>query len=129
MEQSAIEENDHLVWCEKRCHELDSHTSVLSPAWYAGSFVIGATAGLAGDKWSLGFVAETEKQVVKHIDSHLDKLPKNDFKSKAILEKMREDELHHATTAQHAGGVELPEIIKFAMKMTSKVMTKTAYRF
>lgn len=127
MEQSAIEENDHLIWCEKRCQELHSHTSYLGPFWYLGSFSIGAVAGLAGDKWSLGFVAETEKQVVKHIDSHLQKLPKQDGKSQAILAQMREDELHHATIAKHAGGAELPEAIKQAMTLTSKIMTKTAY--
>ena len=127
MERAAMEENDHLDWCENRLKELDDRKSLLNPLWYAGSFVIGATAGIAGDKWSLGFVAETEKQVTAHLDDHLSKLPTQDEKSRAILNQMREDELHHATTALEAGGAELPFPIKTAMKLTSKVMTKTVY--
>ena len=128
MEQAAIEENDHLIWCEKRLTELDSHTSYFSPFWYAGSFTIGALAGAAGDKWSLGFVVETEHQVVKHLDSHLETLPQQESKSRAILEQMKEDELHHATMALESGAAELPKPVKLLMKLTSKVMTKTAYR-
>ena len=128
MEQAAIEENDHLIWCEQRLKELDSHKSVLNPLWYAGSFTIGALAGAAGDKWSLGFVVETEHQVVKHLDSHLESLPQKEDKSRAILEQMKEDELHHATMALESGAAELPKPIKLMMKLTSKVMTKTAYR-
>ena len=128
MEQAAIEENDHLIWCEKRIKELDSHTSLLNPLWYAGSFTIGALAGSAGDKWSLGFVVETEHQVVKHLDSHLESLPEKEDKSRAILEQMKDDELHHATMALESGAAELPKPIKLLMKLTSKVMTKTAYR-
>jgi 3-demethoxyubiquinol 3-hydroxylase len=127
MQRAAQEENDHLDWCEKRLHELNSHTSVFKPLWYFGSFSIGAIAGAAGDKWSLGFVAETERQVVKHIDNHLQKLPVNDLKSRAILTQMRIDEKHHATTAIKAGGVPLPKTIKFIMRQTAKVMTATAY--
>jgi ubiquinone biosynthesis monooxygenase Coq7 len=127
MERAAQEENDHLDWCEGRVKELGSHTSYLNPLWYAGSFAIGATAGLIGDKWSLGFVAETERQVVRHLDSHLEQLPENDQRSRAILEQMREDELHHATTAVEAGGAELPEPVKKVMGLMSKVMTKTTY--
>jgi len=127
MERAALEENDHLAWCEQRLGDLGSHTSVLNPLWYAGSFALGALAGLAGDKWSLGFVAETERQVVKHLEEHLERLPPQDHKSRAVLEQMKEDEGHHATTALKAGGAELPEPVKQTMRLTSKVMTKTAY--
>jgi len=125
--QAAEEENDHLAWCRKRLNQLGEKTSVLDPAWYIGSLAIGATAGLAGDKWSLGFLAETEKQVVQHIDSHLEKLPDNDHKTRAILEQMHEDENQHATTAIEQGGVELPKPIKQGMRFASKVMTKTSF--
>ena len=127
MDRAAQEENDHLQWCEGRVNELGSHTSYLNPLWYAGSFAIGAIAGVAGDKWSLGFVAETERQVVRHLDSHLGKLPARDEKSRAILEQMREDELRHATIALEAGGAELPGPVKTLMGFTSKVMTSTVY--
>jgi ubiquinone biosynthesis monooxygenase Coq7 len=127
MERAAMEENDHLAWCEQRLTELDSHASVFNPLWYAGSFAIGAAAGLAGDKWSLGFVVETEKQVVRHLEEHLDRLPPQDHKSRAILEQMREDEAHHATTALQAGSAELPKPVKRLMRLTSKLMTTTAY--
>jgi len=127
MEEAAKEENDHLAWCSHRLTELDSHVSFLNPFWYAGSFAIGAVAGAVGDKWSLGFVAETEHQVVRHLESHLEKLPENDESSRAILEQMKEDEQHHATTALDAGGAELPEPIKKTMTLMSKVMTKTVY--
>lgn len=129
MERAAMEENDHLAWCKQRLRELDSHTSVLNPLWYAGSCAIGALAGLAGDKWSLGFVVETEKQVVKHLAEHLERLPTQDHKSRAILEQMKEDEAHHATTALNAGGAELPDPVKQLMRLTSKLMTATAYYF
>ncbi len=128
MEHAAEEENDHLEWCENRLHELDDHTSLLKPFWYAHSFAIGALAGAIGDKWSLGFVAETERQVVHHLDQHLAQLPAQDARSRAILEQMREDESHHATAAVDAGGAELPTPIKKLMALTSKVMTKTSYR-
>ena len=127
MERAALEENDHLAWCEQRLNELGNHTSLLSPLWYAGSFAIGALAGAAGDKWSLGFVVETEKQVVKHLEDHLERLPEHDGKSRAILEQMKQDEAHHATTALQAGGTELPEPVKQLMRLTSKIMTTTAY--
>lgn len=127
MERAALEENDHLAWCENRLKELDSRTSLLNPLWYVGSFTIGALAGLAGDKWSLGFVAETEHQVIRHLDEHLTRLPAQDAKSHAILEQMKIDEAHHATVALGAGGAALPEPVKQAMAITSKVMTKTAY--
>ncbi len=127
MEQAANEENDHLAWTEERLREMGTHTSYLNPLWYAGSFAIGALAGLAGDKWSLGFVAETEKQVVRHLDGHLAQLPKQDEKSRAILEQMREDEGRHATVALEAGAAFLPQPVKRLMRLTSKVMTQTAY--
>ena len=128
MERAALEENDHLDWCEGRIKELGSHTSVLNPAWYAGSFAIGALAGAAGDKWSLGFVAETEHQVVKHLEDHLQHLPHQDVKSRAILEQMKEDETHHATVALEAGGAALPWPVKKLMGLVSRVMTLAAYR-
>lgn len=127
MYRSAMEENDHLEWCRERVQELHGHVSLFNPMWYAGSFAIGALAGAAGDKWSLGFVAETEKQVVKHIDEHLTRLPVQDDKTRAILEQMKEDEAHHATVALDIGGVDLPKPISWMMSKVSKVMTKTAF--
>jgi len=127
MKRSALEENDHLDWCHTRLQELDSHTSLANPAWYFGSLIIGAAAGAAGDKWSLGFVVETEKQVQQHLQNHLDRLPKADQKSQRILQQMEQDEAHHADIAHNAGGAPLPKPIKLLMKASSKVMTKTAY--
>lgn len=127
MEQAATEENDHLDWCEGRIKELGSHTSILNPLFYAGSFVIGALAGKAGDRWSLGFVAETEHQVVKHLDDHLNRLPAHDHTSRAILGQMKEDEARHATQALKAGGAKLPLPVRLAMKATSKLMTRSTY--
>jgi 3-demethoxyubiquinol 3-hydroxylase len=127
MEQAAIEENDHLNWCANRLDSLDSHPSYLNPVWYASSFAIGALAGLAGDRWSLGFVAETEHQVARHLDHHIAALPKSEQQCKAVLEQMKIDELEHATAAVEAGGATLPPPIKIAMKLTAKIMTKTAY--
>jgi len=127
MERAALEENDHLEWCERRAKELGTHVSLLNPFWYAGSLAIGAAAGLAGDKWSLGFVVETERQVVKHLEEHLERLPHHDQRSRAILAQMKEDEAHHATLALHAGGAELPAPIKGLMGLVSKVMTRSAY--
>jgi len=128
MQEASDEEEDHLAWCRGRLNELGSHTSVLNPLFYGASFSIGALAGIAGDKWSLGFVAETEHQVCKHLESHLQKLPEQDEKSKAILEQMKIDEAHHAATATEAGGANLPLPIKAGMTLMSKVMTKTTYR-
>ncbi len=127
MERAAQEENDHLDWCEKRVHELGSHTSVLNPAFYAGSFAIGAIAGVIGDKWSLGFVAETEKQVIKHLDEHLEQIDPHDEKSRVILEQMKVDEAHHGNMALDAGGAPLPRPVQKAMQLTSKIMTKSVY--
>ena len=127
MHRSAAEENDHLDWCERRIRELGGRTSLLNPLWYAGSFLIGATAGLAGDKWSLGFVAETEHQVGEHLNGHLREIPEEDHKSRAILEQMKADEAHHATVALQSGGAPLPPLVRIAMKLTSKVMTRSVY--
>jgi len=128
MERAALEENDHLAWCEKRVTELGEEVSILSPFWYLGSFGIGAIAGIAGDKWSLGFVAETEHQVIRHLDSHLQQLPSQDTKSHAIVEQMKEDEARHATVALEHGGAPLPMPVKKLMGLASKVMTTLAYR-
>jgi ubiquinone biosynthesis monooxygenase Coq7 len=127
MERAALEENDHLAWCESRINQLGGHKSYLNPLWYAGSVSIGALAGLAGDKWSLGFVAETEHQVMRHLDSHLAQIDDKDAKSRAIPEQMKDDEGHHATVALQAGGAELPFPVKKLMQLTSKIMTRAAY--
>jgi ubiquinone biosynthesis monooxygenase Coq7 len=127
MEQAAEEENDHLAWCEARLAELGSRPSVLGPLWYAGAFAIGAGAGLVGDRWSLGFVAETERQVVRHLEEHLGMLPADDARSRAILEQMKEDELAHGSAALEAGGAELPRPVKALMGLVSKLMTRGAY--
>lgn len=128
MEQAAREEGDHLRWCRQRLEELGDQASRLDPVWYIGSFLIGAAAGLAGDRWSLGFVVETERQVVRHLEGHLSSLPPGDVRSRAILEQMRVDEGVHATTALEAGAAELPEPVKRLMTLTARVMTETAYR-
>jgi ubiquinone biosynthesis monooxygenase Coq7 len=128
MEQAAAEEVDHLAWCEERLQQLNSKPSALNPLWYSLSFGMGAAAGLAGDKWSLGFVAETEDQVCEHLEDHLEKLPEEDAKSKAILKQMIIDEKHHGDTARGAGGVDLPAPIKQAMVVMSEVMKKTTYK-
>jgi ubiquinone biosynthesis monooxygenase Coq7 len=127
LEQAAEEEVDHLAWCEQRLTELNSRPSVLNFLWYALSFGLGAAAGLAGDRWSLGFVAETEHQVCEHLEDHLSKLPKQDNKSRAILEQMIADEKHHEETARQAGGLEPPIAIRQAMNAMSQLMKKTTY--
>ena len=127
MQRSAREESDHLDWCHNRLLELRNRRSLLNPFWYAGSFAIGAAAGLAGDKWSLGFIAETERQVCAHIDSHLQQIPMADRKSRAILEQMRKDEQQHADVAVKGGGASLPGPVKMAMRLTAKLMTKSTY--
>jgi len=129
MEKAADEEVDHLAWCEQRIRQLGSHTSVLNPLFYGLSFGIGASAGLISDRISLGFVAATEDQVCKHLDEHLQQLPTQDEKSRAILEQMREDEAKHSTSALDAGGLRFPAPVKFGMSLVAKVMTKTTYRF
>lgn len=128
MEQAAREEEDHLAWCEDRLRELDSVPSKLNPLFYAMSFTVGAVAGLAGDRWSLGFVSETERQVVRHLESHLSQLPADDHRTQAILKQMRDDELKHAVTAEQSGGAPLPTPIRHAMTLMSKVMTWSTYR-
>ena len=128
LHHSGQEEMDHLAWCETRLRELDSHTSYLNPFWYAGSFAIGMIAGLAGDKWSLGFVAETERQVENHLESHLEKLPQNDHRSRAIVDQMRLDEIEHGQAAVQAGGISLPRPVQLMMKVMSKIMTTSAYK-
>jgi ubiquinone biosynthesis monooxygenase Coq7 len=128
MQHAADEEFDHLAWCEQRIAELGEKRSILTPLWYAGAFAIGAASGLLGDKWSLGFIAETEKQVCDHLDSHLDKLPETDARSRAIVKQMRDEEAVHGDNARQAGAVELPKSIRQLMKLTARVMTSTAYR-
>jgi len=128
MQQAADEELDHLSWCESRLQELDSHPSVLNPLWYAGSFAIGAAAGLAGDRWSLGFMRETENQVEAHLQQHLDRLPEEDDRSRAILDQMKTDEAQHASMAEAAGGRELPAPIRSAMALSASIMKALAYR-
>jgi len=125
--KAASEETDHLAWCETRLKELDSRPSLLNPLWYAGSFAIGAMAALLGDRASLGFVVETERQVEGHLDEHLVRLPPEDLRSKAILETMRNDEIAHGLTAKNAGGAELPTPVRMLMRSTARVMTSTAY--
>lgn len=128
MEVAANEEVDHLAWCETRLKELGSHTSVLNPVWYALSFGIGASAGLISDRLSLGFVAATEELVCKHLSTHLQSLPENDSKSRAVVSKMLEDESKHAQTALASGGLPFPAPIKGLMSLVSDVMTKTSYK-
>jgi len=127
MKHAANEEFDHLAWCEQRIHELGYRPSRLSPLWYAGAYAIGAASGALGDKWSLGFIAETEKQVCSHLDSHLDRLPEEDVKSRAIVQQMRAEEQEHGENAIDAGAAELPRPVIRLMQATAKLMTNTAY--
>lgn len=128
MVEAAQEEIDHLAWCAERLEELNSRPSVLNPVFYGLSFAIGAAAGLAGDKYSLGFVAATEDQVCKHLEEHFESLPPQDERSRAILKQMHQDEAEHAALALGAGGIDFPSPIKKLMTLTSKVMTKSVYR-
>jgi ubiquinone biosynthesis monooxygenase Coq7 len=127
MAKSSDEETDHLAWCEQRLKELDGSVSKLDPLWYVGSFAIGALAGLAGDAMSLGFVGETERQVVEHLQGHLQKLPEADTRSRAILTQMRDDEARHGAAAERAGGAPMPLAVRGIMRIMSKVMTGMAY--
>lgn len=127
MEQAAVEEFDHLAWCEQRLEELRDNPSRLGAVWYTGAFVLGAGAGLAGDRWSLGFVSETEAQVINHLEEHLGRLPPGDRRSRAIIEQMKVDEAHHGAEARAAGGLPLPAPARGLMTLMSKVMTRTAY--
>ena len=128
LKQAAEEETEHLAWTAHRVHELGGHLSVLNPLWYTGSLVMGAFAGLLGDKWNLGFLAETEQQVGHHLQSHLEKLPATDEKSRAIVAQMYTDEIGHADMAMNLGGAQLPEPAKKLMKLNGKVMTGVAYK-
>lgn len=127
LKQAALEETEHLAWCETRITQLGGHTSLLNPLFYAGSFTMGAIAGALGDKWSLGFLAETEKQVEAHLASHLDKLPPHDHKTRKIIEQMQEDEAKHADEAKQLGAAVLPAPAQFLMKQVSKLMTTSTY--
>ncbi|MCE3284855.1 MAG: 2-octaprenyl-3-methyl-6-methoxy,4-benzoquinol hydroxylase [Steroidobacteraceae bacterium] len=125
---AAREETDHLAWCERRVRDLDSRTSMLAPLWYAGSFAIGALAGLSGDRTSLGFVDETEKQVCAHLEAHLDDLPAEDERSRRIVAQMKADEDRHASDARASGAAMLPRPVRELMRRTARIMTGTAYR-
>lgn len=127
MHQAALEENDHLLWCNTRVKELNSHSSLLNPLWYTGSFGLGLLAGIWGDKWSLGFLAETEKQVGQHLQNHLHQLPQGDYKSRAIVAQMWEDETQHESMAWTQGAAPLPLPIKIFMKLSAKMMTTLVY--
>ena len=128
MAHAADEEIDHLAWCQDRLDELDSSPSLLNPLWYAGSFALGAAAGLAGDGWSLGFLKETENQVEAHLEEHIEQLPADDERSRAILAQMKEDEAKHAKMAEDSGAYELPVLVKRAMRTTAGLMKTVAYR-
>ena len=128
MKHAAAEEVDHLAWCDERLTQLDSRPSLLNPIFYGLSFALGAAAGVAGDKWSLGFVAETERQVEEHLQNHLQEIPESDQKTKAIIKQMIIDEQQHGETAKAAGGKDLPNPIQFAMKTMAEVMKKITYR-
>lgn len=128
LRKAADEETEHLAWTERRIEELGGRKSLLNPLWYLGALSIGVTAGLLGDKWNLGFLAETERQVEKHLDSHLSALPPEDGKSRAIVSQMRMDEIGHAEMAVGFGAAELPLPVRKLMKVASRVMTGAAYR-
>ena len=127
LKHAALEETDHLAWCEARISELGGRKSWLNPLWYAGSFTLGAVAGALDDKWNLGFLAETEKQVSEHLKNHLQQLSIDDIKTRTIIEQMQQDEAAHAQEARALGASELPAPIKASMKIASKMMTSTAY--
>ena len=127
LQHAAAEETDHLAWCEARINELGGRKSLLNPLWYVGSFTLGAVAGALGDKWNLGFLAETENQVAAHLQNHLQQLSNADIKTRTIVNQMQQDEAVHASEANALGASELPAPIKTGMKIASKIMTKTAY--
>ena len=127
LEKAAVEETEHLAWTERRILELGARKSILNPLWYLGALSIGAVVGRVGDGWNLGFLAETERQVEAHLDSHLDKLPKQDVRSRSIVAQMKSDEQRHAETAVALGAKELPAPARQAMRLAARVMTRTAY--
>ena len=128
LREAAHEETEHLAWTEQRLRELGSHTSLLNPLWYAGSLTLGVLAGKLGDRWNLGFLAETEKQVTAHLESHLERLPEADEKSAAIIRQMAQDETSHAHTAEALGAAQFPPLIKGLMQQTSRLLTSLSYR-
>jgi ubiquinone biosynthesis monooxygenase Coq7 len=128
LEQAAREEEDHLAWSAERIHELGGRPSLLNPLWYAGAFAIGAVAGALGDRWNLAFLAETERQVEEHLGGHLEELPPEDARTRAVVEAMQADEARHRASAIELGAAELPDPVKRAMRLASKVMTTVAYR-
>jgi 3-demethoxyubiquinol 3-hydroxylase len=127
LQAAAAEERDHLAWCRQRLTALDARPSLLDAFWYAGSFALGLASGVAGDRWSLGFLAETEAQVERHLEGHLERLAEDDIASRAILQKMREDENRHGAMGRALGAAELPPAVKAAMGVASRAMTRTAY--
>jgi 3-demethoxyubiquinol 3-hydroxylase len=127
MSQAAAEEMDHLAWCEQRIGELGGRVSLLNPLWYAGSFLIGSLAGALGDRTSLGFLSETERQVESHLKDHLDRLPQADRRSRAIVEQMQQDEVAHGAKAETLGAAPLPGWVKTGMRLTSRLMTGGSY--
>lgn len=127
MQQAALEEMDHLAWCQRRLKELNSRPSLLNPVWYTNALLLGAFAGWLGDRWSLGFVAETERQVTDHLDKHLQKLPAQDYKSQTILDQMRLEEQQHQQTAIEAGAASFPRSVQMMMRIASQFMTTSAY--
>jgi ubiquinone biosynthesis monooxygenase Coq7 len=127
LETASREERDHLAWCEARIAELGGRKSVLNPMWYGASFALGAFSGLLGDKWNLGFLVETERQVEGHLSGHLERLPAADIRTRTLIEQMRRDEIGHAATGIDHGAAELPLPVKVAMKLSSKMMTRTSY--
>jgi ubiquinone biosynthesis monooxygenase Coq7 len=127
LNQAAQEELDHLGWCKERLSELGSRPSWLSPVWYAGGFAIGVASGVLGDRWSLGFIEETEKQVSEHLGGHLDELPVKDARSRAIVSRMRDEEENHGANARQAGAARLPRPVRRLMRLSARMMTRTAY--
>ena len=127
LQRAALEEEDHIAWSVRRVQELGGRTSLLNPLWYAGAFAIGTVAGALGDRWNLGFLAETERQVEKHLSGHLERLPPEDARTRTLVEAMRADEARHRDTALRLGAAELPQPVRLAMRLASGFMTRVAY--
>jgi 3-demethoxyubiquinol 3-hydroxylase len=125
--QAAQEERDHLAWCQQRLDDLGGSRSLLNPLWYAGSFGLGVASGMLGDKWSMAFLVETERQVERHLDNHLARLPESDAKSRRVLEAMRDDEMRHGDSGEQHGAAPMPQAMKLVMRIVSRLMTRTAY--